>query len=266
MLLVAATGVASLVFRNRRYGSGPRIADADKTRSGRRGIAAARIVIEAPGASPGRWLVGATVRDPRARSLVLEVTTRLIFPTMMVLSLFFFFTGHNNPGGGFAGGLVAGLALVLRYLAGGRYELGEAIPFDAGRILGVGLLLAAGTAAASMLFGAPPLSSATLEWTIPIFGDVKLVTALFFDAGVYLIVVGLVLDILRSLGARLDLNAEDLEELRAVYVDATTSPSTAALRRVPGVDYDGPRSDLAGRRAARLEAAENQGVTPEGMP
>ena len=71
---------------------------------------------------------------------------------------------------------------------------------------------------------------------------------------------------LRSLGARLDLNAEDLEELRAIYVDATDSPSTAALRRVPGVDYAGPRSDLAGRRAARLKAAENQGVTPEGMP
>lgn len=266
VLLVAATGVASLVFRNRRYGSGPRIADAEKTRSGRRGIEAARIVIEAPGASPGRWLVGATVRDPRARSLVLEVTTRLIFPTMMVLSLFFFFTGHNNPGGGFAGGLVAGLALVLRYLAGGRYELGEAIPFDAGRILGVGLLLAAGTAAASMAFGAPALSSATFEWTLPVFGEVKLVTALFFDAGVYLIVVGLVLDILRSLGARLDLDAEDLEELRAVYVDATDSPSTAALRRVPGVEFSGPRSDLAARRAARLEAAENQGVTPEGMP
>lgn len=266
VLLVAATGVASLVFRNRRYGSGPRIADADKTRSGRRGMEAARIVIEAPGASPGRWLVGATVRDPRARSLVLEVTTRLIFPTMMILSLFFFFAGHNNPGGGFAGGLVAGLALVLRYLAGGRYELGEAVPIDAGRILGAGLLLAAGTAAASMALGAPPLSSATFEWTLPVFGEVKLVTALFFDAGVYLIVVGLVLDILRSLGARLDLDAEDLEELRAVYVDATDSPSTAALRRVPGVDSEAPRSDLAARRAARLEAAENQGTTPQGMP
>ncbi|WP_299021284.1 Na+/H+ antiporter subunit A [uncultured Dietzia sp.] len=266
VLLVAATGVASLVFRNRRYGSGPRLADVDKTRSGRRGVEAARVVIEAPGATPGRWLVGATVRDPRARSLVLEVTTRLLFPTMMILSLFFFFAGHNNPGGGFAGGLVAGLALTLRYLAGGRYELGEAVPIDAGRILGVGLLLAAGTAAVSMAFGAPALSSATLQGTLPVFGEVKLVTALFFDAGVYLIVVGLVLDILRSLGARLDLDAEDLEELRAVYVDATTSPSTAALRRVPGVDANGARSDLSARRRARLEAAENQGASPGGMP
>ena len=266
VLIIAATGVASLVFRNRRYGSGPRVVDADKTRSGRRGIEAARYVIEAPGASPGRWLVGASVRDPRARSLVLEVTTRLIFPTMMILSLFFFFTGHNNPGGGFAGGLVAGLALVLRYLAGGRYELGEAIPVDAGRLLGAGLLLAAGTAATSMAFGAPPLSSATFEGTLPVFGEVKFVTALFFDAGVYLIVVGLVLDILRSLGARLDLDAEDLEELRSAYIDATDSPSTATLRQLPGIDGTEPQSDLAARRAARLEAAENQGTTPGGIP
>lgn len=262
VLLVSATGVASLVFRNRRYGSGPRLADVGKTKSGRRGAEAAQAVIEGPGASPGRWLVGAAVRDPRARSLVLEVTTRLLFPTMMVLSLFFFFAGHNNPGGGFAGGLVAGLALVLRYLAGGRYELGEAVPIDAGRILGAGLLLAAGTAAVSMAFGAPALSSATFEFVVPVFGEVKLVTALFFDAGVYLIVVGLVLDILRSLGARLDLDAEDLEELRAIYVDATDSPSTAALRSVPGVDTTGARSDLESRRAAVREAADNEGSLP----
>lgn len=260
VLLVSATGIASLVFRNRRYGPAPRVADVGKTRSGRRDAEAARAAVEGPGATPTRWLVGAAVRDPRARSLVLEVTTRLIFPTMMVLSLFFFFTGHNNPGGGFAGGLVAGLALVLRYLAGGRYELGEAVPVDAGRILGVGLLLAAGTAAGSMAFGAPALSSAMFEFTLPVFGEVKFVTALLFDLGVYLIVVGLVLDILRSLGARLDLDEEDIEELRAVYVDATDSPSTAALRQVPGVDDDAARTDLAARR----EAAENQGALPGG--
>ena len=135
---------------------------------------------------------------------MLEVTTRLIFPTMMVLSVYFFFSGHNAPGGGFAGGLIAGLALVLRYLAGGQYELGEALPVDAGHLLGAGLILAAGTATVPLLFGAPPLHSVILEATVPLLGHVKLVTSLFFDLGVYLIVVGLVLDVLRSLGARLD--------------------------------------------------------------
>jgi len=82
------------------------------------------------------------------------------------------------------------------------------VPIDAGKILGLGLIFAAGTAVASMFLGAPALSSATLEMTLPILGDIKLVTALFFDLGVYLIVVGLVLDVLRSLGARLDAQVE----------------------------------------------------------
>ncbi|WP_338886577.1 Na+/H+ antiporter subunit A [Rhodococcus sovatensis] len=196
VLLVAATGVASLVFRNRRFGSAPRVADAPNTGN------------DHGAGSDTTWLLGGDLIDPRHRSLVLEVTTRLIFPTIMVLSVYFFFSGHNAPGGGFAGGLTAGLALVLRYLAGGRYELGETVPIDAGKILGLGLVLAVGTAIASMFLGAPALSSATFEVTLPLLGDIKLVTALFFDLGVYLIVVGLVLDVLRSLGARLDTQVE----------------------------------------------------------
>ena len=93
---------------------------------------------------------------------------------------------------------------MLRYLAGGRYELGETLPLDAGKILGAGLGLSAGTAIASLFLGAPALSSAVIEFDVPVLGDIKFVTALFFDLGVYLIVVGLVLDVLRSLGARVD--------------------------------------------------------------
>ncbi|MFI6364654.1 Na+/H+ antiporter subunit A [Nocardia sp. NPDC050630] len=187
VLVVAATGVASLVFRSRRFGSAPRAADA-------------------PNYDPEliSWLPAGRLVDRRDRSMVLQVTTRLVFPTIMVLSVYFFFSGHNAPGGGFAGGLTAGLALTLRYLAGGPYELGEALPVDAGHLLGGGLALAAGTASTSLLLGAPPLSSAIVEVTLPLIGHIKVVTALFFDLGVYLIVVGLVLDVLRSLGARLD--------------------------------------------------------------
>jgi multicomponent Na+:H+ antiporter subunit A len=133
----------------------------------------------------------------------------VIFPLIMVLSAYFFFAGHNTPGGGFAGGLTAGLALVLRYLAGGRYELGETLPLDAGKILGTGLALSAGTAMASLLVGAPVLSSAVIQFDVPVLGHVKFVTALFFDLGVYLIVVGVVLDVLRSLGARVDVELAD---------------------------------------------------------
>ncbi|WP_197378376.1 Na+/H+ antiporter subunit A [Mycolicibacterium mengxianglii] len=214
VLLVAATGVASLVFRHRRFGIAPRI-PATAQPSGQPDIGP--VMAYSPAASDTTWLRGSEYRDPRYRSLVMEVATRIIFPVIMVLSAYFFFTGHNTPGGGFAGGLTAGLALVLRYLAGGRYELGETLPLDAGKILGVGLGLSAGTAVASLLLGAPALSSAIVELDVPVLGHVKFVTALFFDLGVYLIVVGLVLDVLRSLGARIDVEmAEPRSRQRAV--------------------------------------------------
>jgi multicomponent Na+:H+ antiporter subunit A len=202
VLLVAATGVASLVFRHRRFGAAPRVSDAGQPDIGP--VTAAGNI--SPAAGDVTWLRGSELRDPRHRSLVLEVATRMIFPLIMVLSAYFFFAGHNTPGGGFAGGLTAGLALVLRYLAGGRYELGETLPLDAGKVLGVGLGLSAGTAVASLLVGAPVLSSALIQLDVPVLGTVKFVTALFFDLGVYLIVVGLVLDVLRSLGARVDVD------------------------------------------------------------
>ncbi|TQR87818.1 Na+/H+ antiporter subunit A [Mycobacterium hodleri] len=203
VLLVAATGVASMVFRNRRFGSAPRV-PRDLRDAGQPDIGRIPVLPTSPAVGDITWLRGSELRDPRYRSLVLEVATRIIFPLIMVLSFYFFFAGHNTPGGGFAGGLTAGLALVLRYLAGGRFELGEALPVDAGKVLGVGLALSAGTAVTSLFLGAPVLSSAVFEFDVPVLGHIKLVTALFFDLGVYLIVVGLVLDVLRSLGARVD--------------------------------------------------------------
>lgn len=196
VLIVAATGVASMVFRSRRFGAAPRITDLARSEAG----------LDDDDTMPERttWLRGSELGNPKHRSMVLEATTRLVFPTLVVLSLYFFFAGHNAPGGGFAGGLVMGLALVLRYLAGGRYELGEALPVEPGMILGAGLLVSATTAVTSLALGAPALSSAVFELHLPVFGEVHLVTAMFFDAGIYLIVVGLVLDVLRSLGARLD--------------------------------------------------------------
>ena len=71
-------------------------------------------------------------------------------------------------------------------------------------LLGLGLLLAGGTGVGALLLGGEVLQTAVLEGDVPVLGHVKFVTSLIFDVGVYLIVVGLVLDILRSLGAELD--------------------------------------------------------------
>ena len=200
VLVAAATGVASLVFLRGRVGA--------PARAGITGVEDP----EAGGRAPRRrWLAAGATMDPRRRSLVLEVVARLTFHAVVVFSIFLLFAGHNQPGGGFAGGLVAGLALALRYLAGGRYELGEAAPVDPGLLLGLGMLLAGGTGVAGLLLGADALQSALLEATLPVLGDVKLVTTLVFDVGVYLVVVGLVLDVLRTLGAELDRQEDEGE-------------------------------------------------------
>ncbi|MGV9709279.1 Na+/H+ antiporter subunit A [Gordonia sp. NPDC003424] len=225
VLIVAATGVASMVFRNRRFGAAPRVADAARLYPELSGNGSDDEDDQIP-PDRTRWLLGSDFRDPRHRSMILEATTRLIFPTMVVLSIYFFYAGHNAPGGGFAGGLTMGLALVLRYLAGGRYELGEALPIEPGRILGAGLTISTLTAVTSMLMGAPALSSAVISVTLPVLGQIKLVTALFFDLGIYLIVVGLVLDILRSLGARLDVESTAFDN-----TPAPESPTAGQVSR-----------------------------------
>ncbi len=145
------------------------------------------------------WLLAGRTLSPRNRSILIEVLVRLLFHPAIIVSVYLLFVGHNAPGGGFAGGLLAGLALVARYLAGGRYELGEAAPVDAGRLLGTGLLLAAGTAAVPLLFGGARCSSRHgSRPTSPVLGHLSIGTSTLFDIGVYLVVVGLVLDILRS--------------------------------------------------------------------
>jgi multicomponent Na+:H+ antiporter subunit A len=95
------------------------------------------------------------------------VIVRILFHTIIVVSIYLLFAGHNLPGGGFAGGLVAGMALVMRYVAGGRYELGAAAPTDAGRLLGAGMTLAVACAVVPLLFGAAPLTSVFWEAEIP---------------------------------------------------------------------------------------------------
>jgi multicomponent Na+:H+ antiporter subunit A len=148
--------------------------------------------------------------------VVFEVTTRLLFHTMIVYSLYLLFSGHNSPGGGFAAGLVTGIALAVRYLAGGRYELGEAAPVQPGLLLGSGLFLSAGVGLVAVLAGGSVLQSWIIDLSLPVLGEIHLVTSLFFDVGVYLVVVGLVLDILRTLGAEIDRQHESDDALDEV--------------------------------------------------
>lgn len=224
VLLVAATGVASLIFLRRRSGEIPRVRDASadrpvwggtrdvmaplRLRAGTHGDAASLAAGARPGRASADALRASRTLAPQRRSVIFEVVVRLLFHSMVVVAVFLLFSGHNAPGGGFAAGLLVGVALVVRYLAGGRYELGEAAPVHPGLLLGSGLFLSAGVGMVALLFGGSVLQSVIVELTLPVFGDVKLVTSLFFDIGVFLVVIGLVLDLLRSLGAEIDAQAE----------------------------------------------------------
>lgn len=137
-------------------------------------------------------------------SLILSTGTRAVFHTIGVFSVFLLFAGHNSPGGGFIGGLVAGAALVLRFVAEGPEDLRRSTKMGPPQVLGLGLLLALLAAVVPLTVGEPLLSSGVLEIDAPILGKIKATSVLVFDAGVYLVVVGLVLGILRTLGGELD--------------------------------------------------------------
>lgn len=135
------------------------------------------------------------------RSPILETVLRAEYHGLLLVSLYLLFAGHNQPGGGFAGGLVAGAAITLRFVAGGADGVAAALPARAHVFLGAGLLLAVTTAAVPLLTGHALLDHATFQVTLPLIGKVKTTTALFFDAGVYLVVVGTVATLVQVLGA-----------------------------------------------------------------
>lgn len=134
------------------------------------------------------------------RSLILDVTARLVFRSALVLSLYLLFAGHNQPGGGFVGGLVAGAAVALIYAAGGIDDVRALALVRPWTVLGFGLLIAAGTALVPLVGGEALLQHGKVEWDAPLLGHVKLTSTLMFDIGVYVVVVGLVLMVLEAFG------------------------------------------------------------------
>src|SRR5690606_27929035 len=178
VLLAAATGIASLIFLSIRERDASDLS-ALESKAGTIGaddpdpVGLLRWRSRRPGATSTQrsWLVGGITLAPQRRSIVLEVATRLVYHTMVVFAVFLLFAGHNSPGGGFVAGLVTGIALVVRYLAGGRYELSAAAPLQPSVVLGTGLFLSAGLGLSAMILGGQVLQSAIFEGTIPVFGE-----------------------------------------------------------------------------------------------
>ncbi|QYG92421.1 DUF4040 domain-containing protein [Iamia sp. SCSIO 61187] len=135
-----------------------------------------------------------------SRLVTLDVSVRVVFTAVMMASIYLLFAGHNQPGGGFAGGIVAGSAVALRYVSGGIDEVRRLSRSQPWTVLGSGVLLAATTALVPLALGGAALEAASLTLHPPVLGNVKLTSVLVFDVGVYLAVLGLALMVFESFG------------------------------------------------------------------
>jgi multicomponent Na+:H+ antiporter subunit B len=132
-------------------------------------------------------------------SLILRTATRLILPLALLLSIFLLVRGHNAPGGGFIGGLVAATAFALYAMGSGVAAARRLLRTDPHPLVGTGLLLALGSGVPALVAGRPFMAGLWTSLPLPGLGTVAVGTPLLFDLGVYLLVVGAALMILLTL-------------------------------------------------------------------
>ncbi|MFC3099833.1 monovalent cation/H+ antiporter subunit A [Altererythrobacter lauratis] len=175
------------------------------------------------GASGARLLawIPDIVRSPERHPMMLVVASRLILPIAIVVALHIFLRGHNLPGGGFIAGLVFAIAMLIQFMASGFEWAEERRRTERHALIAFGVLIAAATGLGSLAFGAPFLTSAFGYFHFPVVGEVELATALLFDIGVALTVVGAVLLALGQL-SNIAQRAEKLETPKeAMDIDPT---------------------------------------------
>ncbi|PMR70016.1 monovalent cation/H+ antiporter subunit A [Halomonas heilongjiangensis] len=144
--------------------------------------------------------------------LILAVVAQILLPLALLVSAYIFLRGHNQPGGGFIAGLITAVALILQYIARGHDWTRERLPISYPVVAVSGLAIATATGMASWLFGYPFLTSAFGHFDVPLIGEIELASAMLFDAGVYLAVVGATLMILINLGRVTTIHRPRLEE------------------------------------------------------
>lgn len=133
-------------------------------------------------------------------SLILQTASRLLQPLLLFFSVFLLVGGHDAPGGGFVGGLTAAAAYSLHALAYDIPSARRALHVDPRSLAGAGLVVALGSAVHPLVEGRELMSAEWARPRIPGIGPVELGSPLFFDIGVYLVVVGAALTVIFALG------------------------------------------------------------------
>lgn len=132
-------------------------------------------------------------------SLIFRTAVRVAAPVIFLFSIYLLWRGHQMPGGGFIAGLMTSAAVVLEYLAYGIRSVrkfSRSLPY----IFATGLLCALGTGLGAMVFRQPFLRSAWGVFASRFFGRVELASAMLFDFGVFLVVIGTTMTVLTLLG------------------------------------------------------------------
>lgn len=192
-------------------------------------FALARTLVEGPTGDRLRAMFGDRPRVGDRHPMPLVVVTRLLLPLVLVVATYIFLRGHNAPGGGFVAGLLVSIALVMQYMASGFAwaERRQRVPYHG--LIGLGVLAAGITGIGAWFAGRPFLTSAYGYFKLPGIEEFELATAMGFDLGVFLCVVGAVMLMLDSL-SRIARRAG--ETVNAGPMDI--------LRRDPDRDPSGP--------------------------
>lgn len=132
-------------------------------------------------------------------SIILRAATRYLFPIIVLFSIFLLLRGHDEPGGGFIGGLLGATAFALYTVAHDVESSRRMLRVELHALMGVGLLCAVGAGMFGLIADEPFMSAMWGVVDLPGFGEFKVGTPLLFDIGVYLVVVAFTLMVVYSI-------------------------------------------------------------------
>ncbi len=155
---------------------------------------------------------------------IMQTLTRLLLPLMLMIAIYIFLRGHNLPGGGFIAGLIAAVALIVQYLSNGIAWTNDRLKFDMHWVIGFGLLIATATGLVAMGLGYPFMTTAFTYLNWPVVGKFEVASAIAFDLGVFLVVVGATVMSLVELGKLSDQSHQAQPSLNG------STQSTSALK------------------------------------
>jgi len=136
----------------------------------------------------------------KPNDVIIRSVTKVAVVIIFTFAINLFISGHHYPGGGFIGGLAFASGLILLFLTFDIEAVRRNIPVDFKVVAAVGVLIAVLTGVGAMLFDSPFLSQTFGYFNLPIFGRTELATAVIFDVGVALAVIGTSVTIIMSIG------------------------------------------------------------------